>query len=388
MHPMTTQFVKGLSFIPFVTMITVACSEPTDSFQPLFNGQDLTGWVPVNTAPSTWTVEDGLLICSGKPMGELRTDRMYQNFILELEWRHMVPEGNAGVFVWADDITARGVPFHRSIEVQVLENAYGNTESHTTHGDIFPIHGATMTPVNGRGGERAFPTEHRAKPSPEWNHYRITANDGSISLEVNGKLVTQGTDASPRKGYICLESEGGVVHYRNIRIQELPDTPVGPSDIAIADRGFTSLYNGVDLSGWVIDDNSGWTANDWTLSFAGEPSNEPRIATEQTFGNIAFIFDVRPREESNVAKVFLRGSAEQTAIQIDVRDPVMAEYFAEMGEWNRFEGTLRGNSLSLTLNGQELFEDRQLTGAPETGALTIEAAGPIDFANVYVRYLE
>lgn len=72
------------------------------------------------------------LICSGKPMGELRTDRMYQNFILELEWRHMVPKGNAGIFVWADDITAQGVPFHRSIEVQVLENAYGNTESHTT----------------------------------------------------------------------------------------------------------------------------------------------------------------------------------------------------------------------------------------------------------------
>ena len=157
--------MKGLLFLPIVTMITVACSEPTDSFQPLFNGQDLTGWVPVNTAPSTWTVEDGLLICSGKPMGELRTDRMYQNFILELEWRHMVPKGNAGVFVWADDITARGVPFHRSIEVQVLENAYGNTENHTTHGDIFPIHGATMTPVNGRGGQRAIASNKGVAPS-------------------------------------------------------------------------------------------------------------------------------------------------------------------------------------------------------------------------------
>ncbi len=380
--------MKGLLFLPLVTMITLACSEPTDSFQPLFNGQDLTGWVPVNTAPSTWTVEDGLLICSGKPMGELRTDRMYQNFILELEWRHMIPKGNAGVFVWADDITARGVPFHRSIEVQVLENAYGNTESHTTHGDIFPIHGATMTPVNGRGGTRAFPTENRAKPSPEWNHFRITANDGSISLEVNGKLVTQGIEASPRKGYICLESEGGLVHYRNIRIQELPDTPLAPSDIAIADRGLRSLYNGVDLSGWVTADSSGWTPNDWTLSFAGEPSDEPTISTDRTFGNIAFIFDVRPREESNVAKVFLRGGAEQTAIKIDVQDPEMAEHFAEAGQWNRFEGTFRGDLLSLTLNGQQLFEDRQLAGAPETGALTIEAAGPIDFANIYVRDLK
>ena len=161
----------------------------------------------------------------------------------------------------SDDITARGA---RSIEVQVrkrLRKPY-HSRRHLSdprgHDD----------PCQRRGGERAFPTEHRAKPSPEWNHFRITGNDGSISLEVNGKLVTQGIEASPRKGYICLESEGGVVHYRNIRIQELPDTPVGPSDIAIADRGFKSLYNGVDFSGWVTAANSGWTPNDWRLSFA------------------------------------------------------------------------------------------------------------------------
>ena len=147
---------------------------------------------------------------------------MYQNFILEVEWRHLVPKGNAGIFVWADDLTARGQPFHRSIEVQVLENEYGNTRGHTTHGDIFPIHGARMTPVHGRGGSRAFPTEERSLPSPEWNHYRITCNDGEITLAVNGVVVTRGMNASPRKGYICLESEGSPIQFRNMRIRELP----------------------------------------------------------------------------------------------------------------------------------------------------------------------
>ena len=188
-----------------------------------------------------------MIICSGKPIGELRTDRMYQNFIMEVEWRHMKPRGNAGIFVWADDITARGQPFHRSVEVQVLENAYGNTRGYTTHGDIFPIHGAKMTPVNGRGGSRAFPTEFRSKPSPEWNHYRIVCDDGEISLAVNGKVVTRGKEASPRKGYICLESEGGIVHYRNLRIKELPATPLEPGQVAIANRGYRCLYNGVDF---------------------------------------------------------------------------------------------------------------------------------------------
>ena len=105
--------------------------------------------------------------------------------------------------------------FIEGSKCRCLENAYGNTKSHTTHGDIFPIHGATMTPINGRGGSRAFPTEFRSKPSPEWNHYRIECRDGEISLAVNGKVVTRGKDCNPRKGYICLESEGGIVNYRN-----------------------------------------------------------------------------------------------------------------------------------------------------------------------------
>ena len=164
----------------FLTLCLVAAgaAQAEEGFLPLFNGKDLSGWVNVNTAPSTWTVRDGMIVCSGKPTGELRTERMYQNFVLELEWRHMRPKGNAGVFVWADDITARGVPFHRGIEVQVLENAYGKAKWFTTHGDIFPIHGARMTPINGRGGSRAFPTEERSKPCPQWNHWAPWAFPG------------------------------------------------------------------------------------------------------------------------------------------------------------------------------------------------------------------
>ena len=175
-------------------------ADDADGFRPLFNGKDLTGWVLVTQPHQTWSVKENMLVCTGKPIGEIRTDRMYQNFIMEVEWRHLVPKGNAGIFVWADDITSKGVPFHRGIEVQVLENAYGQSQHHTTHGDIFPIHGATMVPVNGRGGGRAFPTENRSKPSPEWHHYRIECKERKISLTVNGKLVTQGAEANRRKG--------------------------------------------------------------------------------------------------------------------------------------------------------------------------------------------
>ena len=358
-------------------------------FKPLFNGKDLSGWVTVNTAPSTWKMQDGMLICSGKPIGEMRTEKMYQNFVMELEWRHMVPRGNAGVFVWADDITARGVPFHRGIEVQVLENAYGNTRSHTTHGDIFPIHGAKMTPINGRGGSRAFPTEERSNPSPGWNHYRITCQDGNISLAVNGKVVTRGTNCSPRKGYICLESEGGIVHYRNVKIKELPDTPIEDEHVAIANRNYRCLYSGVDFSGWTIPENvtGNWKSNDWVFSYDGIAKfGESAIETVEKFANFGFVFDVRRKANSGVAEISLRDS-KGTTIRIDPNHPDFKKHLGGGRGWDRFEGTLIGNILNLSVNGHPAITEKKLKDCPEKGAFRIAPDGPIDFANVYVRKL-
>jgi hypothetical protein len=354
-------------------------------FRPLFNGRDLEGWVLVNTPPETWTVQDGLLICSGKPIGEMRTDRMYQNFILELEWRHMVPRGNSGVFVWADDLTARGVPFHRGIEVQVLENAFGNTRNYTTHGDIFPIHGATMTPINGRGGSRAFPTEERSRPSPEWNHYRIVCQDGAISLAVNGKVVTRGTDASPRKGYICLESEGGVVHFRNIRIHELPDTPIDPEHVAIADRGYRSLYTGLNLAGWEPGDEqrSPWEVRDWILAYPGGSSpEEASLRTTEQFGQFGFLFDMRPGDDFQSLEI--RFTDSQQGMVLTPNDPRWAEHFRG-DQWNRWEGTLRDGKVTLRLNDQLVVESAELVG--EAGPWTFLPTGKIQMANIFVREL-
>jgi hypothetical protein len=274
--------------------------------------------------------------------------------------------------------------------VQILENAYGQSQSHTTHGDIFPIHGARMMPINGRGrGSRAFPTAERSKPSPEWNHYRIHCQDGAISLAVNGEVVTRGTDASPRKGYICLESEGGVVHYRNIRIRELPDTPVAAEDIAIADRGYRCLYTGLDLSGWTAAPEvlASWRANDWRLAYEGQASDaDAGIATSELFGDFGFIVDVRLSDTSQQPRILPRG-ADSAAIVLDPADPVLRPHLVRPGQWNRVEGSLRGDRLTLILNGQELFRDRAVAGVPDRGPLKLLPRGPVEFANVYVRGL-
>jgi len=152
---------------------SVRAQNDKEGFVDLFNGRDLSGWYNVNGAPETWTVKDGMIHCTGKPICTLRTEKQYENFILELEWRHLEPKGNAGVFIWSSEVAARGVPFLRAIEVQVLENARGNSERHTSHGDVFPIHGSTMKPHGAHNGQRSFPSEYRSKASPQWNHYRV-----------------------------------------------------------------------------------------------------------------------------------------------------------------------------------------------------------------------
>jgi len=63
--------VASLALIPAIQAVDVPV------FHDLFNGKDLAGWVNVNTAPDTWKVENGMLVCSGHPIGVMRTDRQY-----------------------------------------------------------------------------------------------------------------------------------------------------------------------------------------------------------------------------------------------------------------------------------------------------------------------
>jgi len=50
----------------------------------------------------------------------------------------------------------------------------------------------------------------------------VVAIDGVIKLAVNGKVVNGISRATQKKGYICMESEGAKIYFRNIRIMELP----------------------------------------------------------------------------------------------------------------------------------------------------------------------
>jgi hypothetical protein len=357
----------------------------------LFNGKDLSGWININCAPSTWRAEDGMIRCTGAPTGQMRTEKMYENFVLDVDWRHLKPEGNAGIMVWADGVTAKGVPFCRAVEVQVLDGRKGDW--YTSDGDVFPIHGATMKPENDRGGMRAFPTEPRAKPSPEWNHFRISCVDGTIRLAVNGKIVTRGHESSLRRGYVCLESEGSPVDFRNLRIKELPPskTPPTPEQVAFEvsnECPFVPLYSGVDLSGWKLDADarSHWKSADWRLRCdAKAASTDSVIWTEKSFGDFELILDVKlPKNAKDTqAAILIGGSDPSKSARIKIAPDADAP-----GQWRRYHVTLQGQRISVAVNDTTVTDNQPVADLVTPSAVGLACrGGPIEFANVLLRQL-
>lgn len=212
----------------------------TPQFVDLFNGRDLTGWVNVNTADDTWRVADGLLVCSGSPTGVMRSEKQYENFILHIEWRHMKPGGNSGVFVWSEGRLTGNGRLPKGMEVQMLEldwiNQHPRSPGVPNHigyisGELFGAGGLTARPANPRGS-RSMSRELRCKGYGKWNVYDVVCVDGTVKLSINGRFVNSISDSSLRKGYISLESEGSEIHFRNIRLLELPPGITSPEQTA------------------------------------------------------------------------------------------------------------------------------------------------------------
>ena len=212
---------------------------PPAAWRDLFNGRDLAGWINVNTAPDTWTMRDGLLVNTGKPIGVMCTENMYENFLLHIEWKHLEAGGNSGVFAWSNANPEPDSRLPDGVEIQMLEldwpklNTRNGVEPPVAyvHGEVWGVGGVRTVPDNPRG-ERSSSIENRAKGRGEWNVYDVVAVDGVIKLAVNGKFVNGISRSTRKKGYLCLEAEGAEIHFRNMRILELPPGVTTPEQTA------------------------------------------------------------------------------------------------------------------------------------------------------------
>jgi hypothetical protein len=185
-------------------------------------------WFQVNTDNDTWKINGRELVCSGHTIGVIRSEKKYTNFLMHIEWRHMEAGGNSGTFVWSDAEPGEN-RLPNGVEVQMLELDWVNQHIKDgvkppiayVHGELFGVGGVETVPDNPRG-QRSKSVENRCKGKGEWNTYDVVCVDGTIKLSVNGKFVNGISKSSKKSGYICLESEGAEIHFRNIKIIELP----------------------------------------------------------------------------------------------------------------------------------------------------------------------
>lgn len=187
----------------------------------LFNGKDLTGLEAIvpdaakeNVKPeSVWSVKDGILVCKGTPTGYIRTKDKHTNFILRLQWRFN-PEtkkaGNSGVLV---RMVGEDKVWPKSVEAQLQSGSAG---------DFWNIGDFKMTADPARTNGRNTKKTHGAeRPVGEWNEYEIIVNKGDVVLHVNGEELNRATGVEEVPGFICLQSEGAEIQFRDIRIVPL-----------------------------------------------------------------------------------------------------------------------------------------------------------------------
>jgi hypothetical protein len=193
-------------------------------FVPLFNGKDFTGWKKYDTKTDPWSVEDGMIVCSGKGGGWLGTDRDYADFMLRLEYR-LQPGGNSGVYLRAPET---GHISRVGMEIQILDDnapQYAHIDYYQYTGSIYHV---------------VAPTQRASKAAGQWNALEIRALGREIVVILNGKKIVDADLDRCRKdpevarehpglartsGRIGLQSHSERVEFRNLLVKEIKTLP-------------------------------------------------------------------------------------------------------------------------------------------------------------------
>jgi len=183
----------------------LAHPERSAGFNLLFNGKDLTGWKTVGT-PEAWSVQKGLLTCSGQGHGWIRPDATYTDFVLRLQYR-ISPNGNSGIFLRTGE---QGRPAYQGMEIQLLDDWRAPLTTKST-GAIY---------------DAVAPAANPSKRANSWNDIEVSCLGPKVRVVLNGKLVVDcDTSAHPalrdrlKSGFIGLQNHGTPIQFRNIRIK-------------------------------------------------------------------------------------------------------------------------------------------------------------------------
>jgi 3-keto-disaccharide hydrolase len=183
----------------------------------LFDGHSLAGWTGFcadgTKTEAVWSVRDGILVDRGSPVGYLRTEKEFTDYLLTVEWRFPPggKPGNGGVLlrqVGPDKV------WPKSIESQLQDQEAG---------DIWNIDEVAMHVDRDRTqGRRTIKLQPSSElPQGQWNRYEILLHGGFLRLTVNGVIQNEASECAVVPGHICLQAEGSAMEFRRITLREI-----------------------------------------------------------------------------------------------------------------------------------------------------------------------
>lgn len=397
-----------------------------EDFRPLFNGKDLTGWTG-----DGYVVEDGAISCT--PQGKnLFTTETFANYVLEFEFL-LTPGANNGLGI---HYPGTGDGAYTGMELQILDNTaekYKDLKEYQFHGSLYTL---------------AAAKKEGLKPVGEWNKERVSVLGDKITVELNGNKILdanltelskthpQHVGVKRRSGHISFLGHGDKVSFRDIKIQEI--APAANAE-GVKKAGFHALIKGDTLDGWKYESNGtdNWFVANGIIHHNGQNGKTNDLWTEEKYKDFTMVFDWRwsgrgqmknqpiilpdgnekkgsdgkyetAKIEELDSGIYLRGNTKSQinlwnwtvgsgeiygyrtdpSQSAEVKAAVTPRHNADkpLGEWNRTMITVRGDRVSVSMNGKVLIEGAQLNGMPAEGPIGLQHHGQaIDFANIWVR---
>ncbi|MCA9273233.1 MAG: DUF1080 domain-containing protein [Phycisphaerales bacterium] len=308
--------MKKLAAACMVGMVVAFANaqESDTSWKPLFNGEDLTGWVSTGE-PDAWGVENGEIV-TVKPGtgGWLRTDRMFRDFELTIDF--FMPEGgNSGLGLRG---SSGGDPAFTGFEIQMLDT-YGEEPGLRNCGSVYEAVAPARMSVN--------------KPG-EWNTYRVMLTGDTLNVWLNGEPIHIDTKLDDRgffrseenplplntratTGYIAVQDHGHAFRYRNIKIRDLSVDP--------EPAGMVQLAPG-NIDGWFSRDAGEWTFENGAIVGRNGPGH---LFTEKSYTDFELRALVKVNTHGNSGLYFRTVPSEQEGFpwptgyeaQVDQHDP-------------------------------------------------------------------
>jgi hypothetical protein len=167
----------------------------------------------------------------------------------------------------------------------------------------------------------------------------------------------------------------------------------------------TILFNGVDLTNWKNEGKAKghWTVVDGVLHYDGQGDS---LVTSKNYGDFELLVDWKIGAGGD-SGIYLRGCPQvqiwdnpigSGGLYNNEKNPSKPTAVADkpVGEWNTFHIVIRGDKVSVELNGQKVVENVTMENyfdrskpLPATGTIELQHHGnPLEFRNIYIKELK